>query len=69
MEGVGGAEFNPVNHPRAKHIDTSYHYVRNKVEEGAISTHRSNGDRRPNQAPELRQIPKVQVSHGTSVGQ
>ncbi len=27
---------NPVNHPRAKHIDTSYHYVRNKVEEGAI---------------------------------
>jgi len=27
---------NPVNHHRAKHIDTSYHYVRNKVEEGAI---------------------------------
>jgi len=27
---------NPVNHSRAKHIDTSYHYVRNKVEEGAI---------------------------------
>ncbi len=27
---------NPVNHPRVKHIDTSYHYVRNKVEEGAI---------------------------------
>ncbi len=27
---------NPVNHPRAKHIDTSYHYVRNKVEEEAI---------------------------------
>jgi len=27
---------NPVNHPRSKHIDTSYHYVRNKVEEGAI---------------------------------
>jgi len=27
---------NPVNQPRAKHIDTSYHYVRNKVEEGAI---------------------------------
>ncbi len=27
---------NLVNHPRAKHIDTSYHYVRNKVEEGAI---------------------------------
>jgi len=27
---------NPVNHPRAKHIDTSYHYVRNKVEEGAL---------------------------------
>ncbi len=36
MEGVGGAEFNPVNHPRAKHIDTSYHYVQNTVEEGAI---------------------------------
>ncbi len=27
---------NPVNHPRAKHIDTSYHFVRNKVEEGAL---------------------------------
>lgn len=27
---------NPVNHPRAKHIHTSYHYVRNKEEEGAI---------------------------------
>ena len=27
---------NLVNHLRAKHIDTSYHYVRNKVEEGAI---------------------------------
>jgi len=27
---------NPVNHSRAKHIDTSYHYIRNKVEEGAI---------------------------------
>ena len=27
---------NPVNHPRVKHIDTLYHYVRNKVEEGAI---------------------------------
>ncbi len=27
---------NPVNHPRTKHIDTSYHYVRNKVEERAI---------------------------------
>ena len=27
---------NLVNHPRAKHIDTSYHYVRNKVEEEAI---------------------------------
>ncbi len=27
---------NPVNHFRAKHIDTSYHYVRNKVEEKAI---------------------------------
>jgi len=27
---------NLVNHSRAKHIDTSYHYVRNKVEEGAI---------------------------------
>jgi hypothetical protein len=27
---------NLVNHPRSKHIDTSYHYVRNKVEEGAI---------------------------------
>ncbi len=26
---------NPVNHP-PKHIYTSYHYVRNKVEEGAI---------------------------------
>ena len=22
---------NPVNHPRAKHIDVAYHYVRNKV--------------------------------------
>jgi len=27
---------NLVNHFRAKHIDTSYHYVRNKVEEKAI---------------------------------
>jgi len=27
---------NLVNHFRAKHIDTSYHYVRNKVEEEAI---------------------------------
>ncbi len=27
---------NPVNHRRAKHIDTSHHYVQNKVEEGAI---------------------------------
>ncbi len=27
---------NLVNHLRVKHIDTSYHYVRNKVEEGAI---------------------------------
>ncbi len=27
---------NLVNHSRAKHIDTSYHYVRNKVEEEAI---------------------------------
>ncbi len=27
---------NLVNHLRAKHIDTSYHYVRNKVEEEAI---------------------------------
>ncbi len=27
---------NPVNHPWAKHIDTSYHYVRNKIEEGVI---------------------------------
>ncbi len=27
---------NPVNHSRAKHIDTSYHYVRNKVKEKAI---------------------------------
>ncbi len=27
---------NSVNHLRAKHIDTSYHYVRNKVEERAI---------------------------------
>ncbi len=27
---------NLVNHPRAKHIDTSYHYVRNKIEEKAI---------------------------------
>ncbi len=27
---------NLVNHSRVKHIDTSYHYVRNKVEEGAI---------------------------------
>ncbi len=27
---------NLVNHFRAKHIDTSYHYVRNKVEERAI---------------------------------
>ena len=27
---------NPVNHPRAKHIDVAYHYVRNKVEERAI---------------------------------
>ncbi len=27
---------NPVNHSRAKHIYTLYHYVRNKVEEGAI---------------------------------
>jgi len=27
---------NLVNHLRAKHIDTSYHYVRNKVEERAI---------------------------------
>ncbi len=27
---------NLVNYPRAKHIDTSYHYVRNKVEEEAI---------------------------------
>jgi transposase InsO family protein len=27
---------NLVNHPRSKHIDTSYHYVRNKVEEEAI---------------------------------
>ena len=27
---------NLVNHSRVKHIDTFYHYVRNKVEEGAI---------------------------------
>ncbi len=27
---------NFVNHSRAKHIDTSYHYVRNKIEERAI---------------------------------
>ncbi len=27
---------NFVNHSRVKHIDTSYHYVRNKVEEEAI---------------------------------
>jgi len=27
---------NLVNHPRVKHIDTFYHYVRNKVEERAI---------------------------------
>ncbi len=27
---------NFVNHLRAKHIDTSYHYVRNKVEEKAF---------------------------------
>jgi len=27
---------NFVNHFRAKHIDTSYHYIRNKVEEKAI---------------------------------
>ncbi len=27
---------NLVNHSRVKHIDTSYHYVRNKVEEKAI---------------------------------
>lgn len=27
---------NSVNHPRAKHIEIAYHYVRNKVEEGAI---------------------------------
>ncbi len=27
---------NLVNHLRAKHIDTSYHYVRNKIEERAI---------------------------------
>jgi len=27
---------NLVNHFRAKHIDTLYHYVRNKVEEKAI---------------------------------
>jgi len=27
---------NLINHLRAKHIDTSYHYVQNKVEERAI---------------------------------
>ncbi len=27
---------NLVNHLQAKHIDTSYHYVRNKIEEKAI---------------------------------
>jgi len=27
---------NLVNHSRAKHIDTLYHYVRNKIEEKAI---------------------------------
>ena len=27
---------NPINHPRAKHIDVAYHFVRNKVEEGAV---------------------------------
>jgi len=27
---------NLVNHSRVKHIDTSYHYVQNKVEERAI---------------------------------
>ena len=27
---------NPINHPRAKHIDVAYHFVRDKVEKGAI---------------------------------
>ncbi len=27
---------NLVNHSQAKHIDTSYHYVRNNIEEKAI---------------------------------
>jgi len=61
---------NPVNHPRAKHLDTSYHYVRKKVEEGAIRLEYIPTDQMVadglTKPLESGKFLRIQVSHGTS---